>query len=81
MFALPTQEALVSSPSVLESQLTAVKNMLTGYDAMRFDPTKDNLFSMRDEVAHTKLRGKMTAGVRSASFSLDQRQDKTHATD
>ena len=31
---------------------------------MKFDPTRDNLFSMRDEVAHTKLRAKMAAGVR-----------------
>lgn len=30
---------------------------------MKFDPTRDNLFSMRDEVAHTKLRAKMAAGV------------------
>jgi hypothetical protein len=32
---------------------------------MKFDPTRDNLFSMRDEVAHTKLRSKMAAGVSS----------------
>ena len=31
---------------------------------MKFDPARDNLFSMRDEVAHTKLRSKMAAGVR-----------------
>ena len=30
---------------------------------MRFDPTRDNLFSMRDEAAHTKLRSKLAAGV------------------
>jgi hypothetical protein len=36
-----------------------------GYNAMKFDPTRDNLFSMRDEVAHTKLRSKMAAGVSS----------------
>jgi hypothetical protein len=35
---------------------------------MKFDPTRDNLFSMRDEVAHTKLRSKMAAGV--SSFKL-----------
>jgi hypothetical protein len=34
---------------------------------MKFDPTRDNLFSMRDEVAHTKLRAKMAAGVSSTS--------------
>jgi hypothetical protein len=30
---------------------------------MKFDPSRDNLFSMRNEVAHTKLRSKMAAGV------------------
>ena len=30
---------------------------------MRLDPARDNLFSMRDEVAHAKLRTKMAAGV------------------
>jgi hypothetical protein len=30
---------------------------------MKFDPSRDNLFSMRDEIAHTKLRSKMAAGV------------------
>jgi len=30
---------------------------------MKFDPTRDNLFSMRDDSAHTKLRAKMAAGV------------------
>ncbi|KEZ41656.1 hypothetical protein SAPIO_CDS6974 [Scedosporium apiospermum] len=33
-----------------------------GYDAMRMDPARDNVFSMRDEVSHTKLRAKMAAG-------------------
>jgi hypothetical protein len=30
---------------------------------MRFDPTRDNLFSMRDEAAHNSLRAKMAYGV------------------
>lgn len=30
---------------------------------MRFEPGKDNLFSMRDEEGHRKLRNKMAAGV------------------
>ena len=34
-----------------------------GYNAVRMDPEKDNLISMRDDVAHTKLRNKMVAGV------------------
>jgi hypothetical protein len=37
--------------------------MPAGYDAMRFEPGRDNLLSIRDEVAHTKLRNKMAAGV------------------
>lgn len=36
---------------------------LSGYDAMRLEPGKDHLFSMRDEVAHAKLRNKMASGV------------------
>ncbi|KAK4209072.1 cytochrome P450 [Rhypophila decipiens] len=32
------------------------------YYGMRFDPTKDNVLSTRDEVAHNKLRAKMAAG-------------------
>lgn len=39
------------------------------YDAMRFDPARDNLLSMRDDEAHTKLRNKMAAGVSRASLS------------
>ncbi len=34
-----------------------------GYNALRFEPGKDNLFSMRDEDAHMQLRNKMAAGV------------------
>jgi hypothetical protein len=33
------------------------------YEAVRFDPTKDNLISMRDDEAHNTLRAKMAAGV------------------
>ncbi|KAF5023779.1 hypothetical protein F66182_4172 [Fusarium sp. NRRL 66182] len=32
------------------------------YNALRFEPGKDNLFSMRDDDAHAKLRNKMAAG-------------------
>lgn len=34
-----------------------------GYGAQRLDPARDNLVSMRDEVAHRELRAKMAAGV------------------
>ncbi|KAK3944874.1 cytochrome P450 [Diplogelasinospora grovesii] len=32
------------------------------YDAVRWDPTKDNLISQRDDDKHTALRAKMAAG-------------------
>ncbi|OAA58727.1 Cytochrome P450 [Cordyceps fumosorosea ARSEF 2679] len=32
------------------------------YDGMRFDPTRHNLLSLRDEGAHRNLRAKMAAG-------------------
>ncbi|KAM7219703.1 Pisatin demethylase [Rhypophila decipiens] len=32
------------------------------YYGIRFDPTKDNVLSTRDEVAHNKLRAKMATG-------------------
>ncbi|KAF2261392.1 cytochrome P450 [Lojkania enalia] len=57
-------ELVTDDPEVLR-RMMAVRSVYTRgpwYDAMRFDPTKDNLFSMRDEVAHTKLRAKMAAG-------------------
>lgn len=43
---------------------------IIGYDAMRFDPGRDNLLSMRDDAAHTKLRNKMAAGVSSVQVSF-----------
>jgi hypothetical protein len=42
------------------------------YDGMRFNPTRDNCLSWRDEDMHMSLRSKMAAGVRSIS-SLSQR--------
>ena len=33
------------------------------YDAMRFDPTRDNVLSMRDDDKHNELRAKMAHGV------------------
>ena len=47
-------------------------SQLPGYNAMKFEPGRDNLFSMRDEVAHTKLRNKMAAGVSSVSATVAQ---------
>jgi len=34
-----------------------------GYDAWKLEAGKANLFCMRDEAAHIKLRNRMTAGV------------------
>lgn len=34
-----------------------------GHGVQRLDPARDNLVSMRDEVAHRELRAKMAAGV------------------
>lgn len=33
------------------------------YDGMRFHPSKNNVFTWRDENEHQKLRSKMAAGV------------------
>lgn len=33
------------------------------YDAVRFDPSRDNIVSMRDDDQHNELRAKMAAGV------------------
>jgi len=33
------------------------------YDAVRFDPERDNLVSMRDDELHNELRAKMASGV------------------
>ncbi|KAF2008622.1 cytochrome P450 [Aaosphaeria arxii CBS 175.79] len=57
-------ELVTDDPEVLR-RMMAVRSAYTRgpwYNAMRFDPGRDNLFSMRDEVAHTKLRNKMGAG-------------------
>ena len=35
------------------------------YDAVRFDPTRDNIISQRDDELHNELRAKMAAGVSS----------------
>lgn len=35
------------------------------YDAVRFDPTRDNIISERDDERHNELRAKMAAGVSS----------------
>jgi len=41
---------------------------------MRLEPGTDNLFSMRDDVAHSKLRNKMAAGVSSIPILPSKRR-------
>jgi hypothetical protein len=33
------------------------------YDAMRLDPSRDNVLSEKDDVKHNELRAKLAAGV------------------
>lgn len=39
------------------------------YEAVRFNPERDNLVSLRDDQAHAVLRAKMAAGVRWSDLS------------
>ncbi|KAH7413819.1 cytochrome P450 [Phaeosphaeria sp. MPI-PUGE-AT-0046c] len=57
-------ELITDDPELMRRMMAARSEYTRGpwYNAMRFDPTRDNLFSMRDEIAHTKLRSKMAAG-------------------
>ncbi|KAK3685320.1 cytochrome P450 [Podospora appendiculata] len=57
-------ELVTDDPDVLR-RMMAVRSPYTRgpwYDAMRFDPARDNLLSTRDDVAHTNMRAKMAAG-------------------
>jgi cytochrome P450 len=57
-------ELVTNDPDVLRKMMAVRSEYSRGpwYNAMKFEPGKDNLLSMRDEVAHTKLRNKMAAG-------------------
>jgi cytochrome P450 len=57
-------ELITSDPDVIRKMMAVRSEYTRGpwYNAMKFEPGKDNLFSMRDEVAHMKLRNKMAAG-------------------
>ncbi|KAI0120747.1 cytochrome P450 [Hypoxylon sp. NC0597] len=57
-------ELITDDPEVLRRMMSVRSTYTRGpwYDAMRFDPSRDNLFSMRNENAHTKLRSQMAAG-------------------
>ncbi|KAK4107196.1 cytochrome P450 [Canariomyces notabilis] len=57
-------ELATDDPDVLR-RMMAVRSAYTRgpwYEAWRLDPTRDNLFSMRDDAAHIQLRGKMAPG-------------------
>ncbi|KAL1845060.1 hypothetical protein VTK73DRAFT_1208 [Phialemonium thermophilum] len=57
-------ELVTDDPDVLRKMMSVRSPYTRGpwYDAMRFDPERDNLFSMRDEAEHARLRGKMAPG-------------------
>ncbi|KAH8175174.1 cytochrome p450 domain-containing protein [Sarocladium implicatum] len=57
-------ELATADPEVLRRMMAIRSQYSRGpwYNALRFEPGKDNLFSMRDEEAHMNLRKKMAAG-------------------
>jgi hypothetical protein len=63
-------DPVTNDPDILRRML-AVRSLYTRglwYDAIRFDPARDNLLSMRDEDAYTSLRSKMAAGVKPLDY-------------
>jgi cytochrome P450 len=57
-------DVVTCDPDIVR-RTTAVRSEYTRgpwYDAMKLEPGRDNLFSLRDEAAHMKLRNKMAAG-------------------
>ncbi|EKD12716.1 uncharacterized protein L3040_006865 [Drepanopeziza brunnea f. sp. 'multigermtubi'] len=57
-------DLVTDDPDVLRHMMAARSAYSRGpwYDAMRFDPSRDNLLSMRDNENHRKLRNQMAAG-------------------
>ena len=58
-------DLVTDDPDILQ-RIMAVRSLYSRgpwYDAMRFDPARDNLLSIRDDKMHSKLRKKMAAGV------------------
>ncbi|SPO01775.1 related to pisatin demethylase (cytochrome P450) [Cephalotrichum gorgonifer] len=57
-------ELVTGDPELLRRMMAVRSDYTRGpwYNALRFEPGKDNLFSTRDEVRHTKMRAKMAAG-------------------
>jgi hypothetical protein len=48
------------------------------YDALRFDPTRDNILSVRDNALHSELRSKVAAGVSRPSVQYAVRGSTTN---
>ncbi|KAH6629304.1 cytochrome P450 [Boeremia exigua] len=57
-------EVVTNDPEVMRRMMGVRSNYTRGnfYKAAKFDPARDNLLSMRDELAHSQLRAKMAAG-------------------
>ncbi|KAF2996861.1 hypothetical protein E8E13_004378 [Curvularia kusanoi] len=55
---------VTNDPEILRKIMSVRSSYTRGpwYDAWKLEAGRQNVFSMRDEVAHTKLRSKMTAG-------------------
>ncbi|KAL2214516.1 cytochrome P450 [Sarocladium strictum] len=71
-------ELATADPEVLRRMMAIRSSYSRGpwYNALRFEPGKDNLFSMRDEEAHTALRKKMAAG-----YSGKENESMEHTVD
>ncbi|KAM7192326.1 Cytochrome P450 [Naviculisporaceae sp. PSN 640] len=57
-------EVVTSDPYLIRHMTNVRSNYQRSewYYGMRFDPTKDNVLSTRDDAAHNRLRAKMAAG-------------------
>ncbi|KUJ15933.1 cytochrome P450 [Mollisia scopiformis] len=57
-------DLVTNDPDILRKMMAVRSPYTRGpwYDAMRLDPARNNLLSLRDEEAHTNLRNKMAAG-------------------
>ncbi|KAF4965520.1 hypothetical protein FSARC_6700 [Fusarium sarcochroum] len=73
-------ELATDDPKLLRRMMASRSSYSRGpwYNALRFEPGKDNLFSMRDDDAHTKLRNKMAAGYSGKENESLERTIDTH---
>lgn len=62
-------DLMTSDPDLMKRMLGVRTNYKRSnwYDAMRLDPGKDNVLSMRDNDLHGRLRSQMAAGVSRAT--------------